>query len=439
MLLNHHSERVSTAASQQRISELDLLRGFALFGIFLMNIIAMASPLEAYTNPLAFVISDLGNSENLTWLDGHTASKLLFSLTHIFVDQKMMGLFSILFGASVMLFLSSLQEKKQSSGYYFKRNGWLFLFGLLHGVFLFIGDILFIYSICAFFLFLFSSMRPLLQFALGVIIYCVPIFMQWHMQLSIAEFSIEQLQQLKELWHPSLASLQETIEFESSASYLERILTSIGWYELTEESNAIYDWYWNAIILEVFARSFGMMLIGMSFFTVGVLPNRHKRMSVAFYRKLFIIGLVIGMSFVIGGLWLKFSYQWQATFAALGGRIFNHIGTPFVSCAYLAILVLWSHEIGRPFVQKIKENLQAVGRMALTNYILQSMIGLYLFTGIGFGLYGQLNRFELLMIVIIVCLLQLWFSGYWLKRFRYGPLEWLWRCLTYTKFMKLKI
>jgi len=437
MSLNNHSEPVPTVVKQQRISDLDLLRGFALFGIFLMNIIAMACPLEAYANPFAFVISDLGNPEDLTWSDGHTLNQILFSLTHIFVDQKMMGLFSLLFGASVMLFLSSLQEKGQSSGYYFKRNGWLLLFGLLHGIFLFIGDILFIYSICAFFLFAFSGMRPALQFSLGIIIYCVPIFIQWYMQLSITEFSIEQLQQLRELWRPSIASLQETMEFEGSASYLERVLTSIGWYEVTEETNTIYDWYWNAITLEAFARAFGMMLIGMSCFNIGVLPNRHKRMTVSFYRKLFIISFVMGLSFVIGGLWLNFSYQWQATSSALGGRILNHIGTPFIVCAYLAMLVLWSNKIGHPLVQKIKENLQAVGRMTFTNYIMQSIIGLYLFTGVGFGLYGQLNRLELFMTVMIVCLLQLCFSGYWLKRFRYGPLEWLWRCLTYTQVMKL--
>ena len=433
MLMTSNTNVSKAATYQPRISELDLLRGFALCGILFLNIISMGYLIEAYSNPYAFKISDIASANNVNWFDGQSVNNFFFIFTHLFIDQKMMGLFSLLFGASSMLFLSNLKTKKQSAAYYFKRNLWLLLFGLLHGIFIFSADILFIYSLCGLGLFFFSKMRPSFQFVAGLSIYSIPIYHQFNLQTLVNNFSIEQTQELIELWEPSLETIQASIEFERTANYLERIFTPFLW----DGYNDTFSLYANALMLEGFARSFGLMLIGMSFITLGILPNHGKCQPITFYKKVFVFCFLIGFTTICLGLWLNFSYNWQANYSAFGGRLLNHIGSPFLSFAYLALIMVWSNKKSTfPLLEKLKTGLIAVGRMALTNYIMQSIFGLILFTSIGFSLFGQLNRLELTSLVLIICLFQLYFSIFWLRYFKHGPLEWLWRSLTFTKFLE---
>ena len=123
--------------ANQRKTSIDVLRGFALLGILLMNIASFAMPDAAYFNPLAYA--------------DHWSNQLIYGLTHVFADQKFMALFSLLFGASVILMASKLEARGQNP---FKihliRNAWLLVFGLVHGIFIWIGDILFVYALLAF-------------------------------------------------------------------------------------------------------------------------------------------------------------------------------------------------------------------------------------------------------------------------------------------------
>ena len=437
MFSDYQQNIVSKHHSKQRIVELDLLRGFALFGIFLMNIVSMAHPVEAYSNPMVLLMSGLTHSESVSSLNNGILNHIVFSLNHVFVNQKMMSLFSLLFGASTFLLLSALKEQEKSSTYYFKRNGLLVLFGLLHSIFIFFGDILFIYGLCAFVLYWFSALRPKWQFILGLVIYCLPIMQQGLMQLSINNFSINLLQHLNDVWQPSAEMVKEIVEYRQSLGYWEWVLTTIEWHVFSYDYGQIYNWYWDAVTVEAFLRSFGMMLVGMSFCAWGVLPNRDKKKSTLFYLKMLIAGFIVGLTLTLIGLWLNYHHAWEASYSAVGGRLLSLIATPFLACAYLALLILWSRKVHVNWVERLKQKLQAVGRMALTNYIMQSTVGLFLFTGVGFGLYGQLNRLELVAVVFALCLFQLWFSNLWLQRYRYGPLEWLWRSLTYGKLMQL--
>ena len=315
MPLNIHSERPETTNQRQRINELDLVRGFALCGIFFINIIAMGYLLEAYLNPYAFTVSDVAPQSETTWLDGKALNNFFFIFTHVFIDQKMMGLFALLFGASAMLFLSNLKVKNLSTFCYFKHNLWLLLFGLLHATFLYSGDILFIYSLCALFLFPFSKLRPSLQVIIGLVIYCLPIYLQFKLQISINDSSAEQTQELTELWKPSLNSIKESIEFQRNSSYIEWIFPPHLWDEYSD----VYSMYSNSLMIEAFARSFGLMLIGMAFITLGVLPNHTKHKPVTFYRKLFAFGLIIGLTAIILGLWLNYYHEWDARYSVIGG------------------------------------------------------------------------------------------------------------------------
>lgn len=455
-----------TASSTRipRIVELDLLRGVAVLGIFLMNIIGLGYPPEAYYNPLVFILSDY-KLNTAIWLDGAFANTLVFSILNVLVDQKMMALFSLLFGASTMLFLANLRRTQRSVKYYFIRNAWLLVLGLLHGVLLYLGDVLFIYACCAFVLFFFAGLRAQWQALIGVLLYCIPIVQQWLMQTTVINFSAEQLTQLSEIWHPSQDVVQDYIQFAVNTPYWQWV--SENWASYASPAKGVYDWYWNAIMVEVFARSLGMMLLGMALFNSGLLssqtgsnqagPNQTKPAQAkpsamtGLYRQILWLSLLIALPLLLWGLWQNFTHNWQADYSAVGGRVLNHIGTPFLTLAYVAGVLLWSrqltasmsvHNMSLPLTLKLtvqtslQQSLQAVGRMALSNYIMQSLIGVLLFNGLGW--FAQLNRVDLLLLAAVVFAGQLWFSRFWLQHFRYGPLEWLWRCLTYWQWVSNK-
>ncbi len=422
-----------------RISEIDLLRGFALLGIFLMNIVAMAYPFEAYFNPNVFEVKTWYLPEDHKLSVGLTLNEVLFSVSHVLVDQKMMGLFSLLFGVSTMLLLNNLREKQKGLKFYFIRNIWLIVLGLLHGILLFIGDILLIYGLCAIVLVLFARLSAGWKFWLGVSIYCIPIVMQVLMQLSLKDFSAEQLLMLDEVWNSRPEWIIDDIQFFRTASYQD-----IVWFNLQadsiDEANAILEWYWISIYIEGFSRSFGLMLIGMASYRWGVMSGfcrtKFAANADAIYSKMVAIGFGLGLLIACLGLTLNFYHAWSSLYSAIGGRVLNHVATPLMVCGYVALLMKASRHEWFKF-SIMGQGLQAVGRMALSNYIMQSLIGLLVFTGVGFGLYAQLNRLELLGVVLLVWGFQLCVSSLWLSRFRYGPLEWLWRCLTYMKWVKI--
>ena len=440
---------IEPTLNNHRISELDLMRGCALLGILLMNIIAMAYPLESYSNPNVFYLwvqsIESGTAQSESFLDGAIVNKLLFSLMHIFIDQKMMGLFSLLFGASTLLILSKLKESQRGRQFYFFRNAWLVVFGLVHSIFIFVGDVLLVYGVCAFFLFFFANLTPKKQLSLGIVVYCIPIMMQCLMQLSVFNFSADELLELREIWQPNIDIIQYDIDFILNANYGEYVWNNIGFYETSTELGSIHDWYWNAIFIEAFARAFGMMLIGMAFYQWGVLScfrqydKEQRKKYLSIYPILLKYGFFFGFVITLTGLSVNYFSNWDASFSAVGGRVLNHIATPFMVSAYVALIIGWSQmSLKSNLMLSLTNKLQSVGRMAFTNYIMHSVIGFFLFTGVGLGLYAKLNRVELFVVVIIIWLLQLIISEWWLKHYRYGPLEWLWRSLTYLTYFSMK-
>lgn len=153
---------------KQRIVAIDILRGFALLGILLMNMSSYAMPGMAYFNPTVYGGDELWN-------------RLIFSLNPIFADQKMMALFSMLFGASVLLVTNNMEKKGESSlWFYYSRNAWLLVFGLIHSILFWEGDVLVIYALCSFILYWLRRMLPKCQLGLGLFIFFIPsLFHVW--------------------------------------------------------------------------------------------------------------------------------------------------------------------------------------------------------------------------------------------------------------------
>jgi len=401
----------------ERVVSLDVLRGFALLGILLMNVVSFAYPNAAYLNPNAYDVTLLNN--------------VIFSVNYVFFDQKMMGLFSMLFGASIMLFVKVLAAKGRSTfGIYYSRTFWLFFLGLVHGIFIWEGDILIIYAVCGVFLYCCRHWHAMIQFSLGILLFLTPILFQYYAQSIISVLSPSDLLDLAELWQPPLNAVSAEIQLHQS-SYLEQLKVVWSEEEPVNESAGVelfYAWFF----IDVFARAAGMMLIGMALYSWGVLTNDRTRL---FYKRLLIIGFSIGVALASWGLWQNAQHDWHYSYSVMGGRIWNNLATGFTVAGYIGFIMLC---VSSSKLLGLTARLQAVGRMALTNYIMHSLLGLFIFSGAGFGFFSYFNRLELLGFVIAVWVMQLFISPWWLRYFRYGPLEWCWRSLTYFKLQPLK-
>ena len=179
-------------------------------------------------------------------------------------------------------------------------------------------------------------------------------------------------------------------------------------------------------------RAGGLMLIGMALFKWGVLTaQRSKR----FYLTLMGVGFGLGLPVVSYGVVRNFAAQWTFEFSMFFGWQFNYWGSLFVALGYIGTVMLICKSIR---LEKFTRPFAAVGRMALTNYLVQTLICTTIFYGHGLGLFGQVERREQILIVIGVWMFQLFVSSTWLRFFRFGPAEWLWRSLTYLKFQPMR-
>jgi uncharacterized protein len=174
-------------------------------------------------------------------------------------------------------------------------------------------------------------------------------------------------------------------------------------------------------------RAGGLMLIGMALFKLGVFSAARSK---PFYLSLISIGAVAGLPLVLYGVQTNFAHGWSVYFSFFAGTQFNYWGSIPVSLGYVGMIMLLC-KAGRP--KWLLDRLAAVGRMAFSLYILQTVVCTTIFFGHGLGLYGRVERVGQIAIVAAVTLSQLWLAPLWLSRYRYGPLEWIWRTLTYMR------
>jgi uncharacterized protein len=175
------------------------------------------------------------------------------------------------------------------------------------------------------------------------------------------------------------------------------------------------------------------MLIGMALYRWGILSAKR---SMKFYTTMVVVGLLVGLPLIGVGVWQKSINGWDPVGHLFFDGNWNIVGALFVACAWIGLVMLVCKNQWFPFARKA---LAAVGRMALTNYIGQSLICTYLFYGHGLGWFGQVGRVQLLGIVAAIWIFQIIFSLVWLRFFRFGPLEWVWRSATYMKLQPLLV
>jgi uncharacterized protein len=396
---------VAPVKSGDRILSLDVLRGFALLGILAVNAAYFAAPWQTGFSPL---VAPLTVDDQTMWS---------WFVMHVFFEFKCITLFSMLFGASI--YMVGGERSDRSRGAVLRRRlMWLALFGLIHGLLIWYGDILFHYALCGFIVLLMRSWKPVTLFIVGGILYVFAFGLQTFSGPLLALVPPEQLEEI-------LAPIEAT--FAVPAAEFERMQAAFqgGVISSIQENVSIWMTAFPQS-LALIPRTIGVMLIGMALFKIGFLGGRA---SAWVYALMLLIGAVslalIGYQALIN--WnLRFE-----TVHMLGAGLAANVGLSiFVSIGYASLLIL----LVKAGAKLLTAPLAAVGQMAFTNYIAQSLIMTTIFYGgRGFGLWGEVDRVTLWAIVLGVWAAQLIWSPIWLSRFSMGPLEWVWRRLSYGK------
>ncbi|MDG2111621.1 MAG: DUF418 domain-containing protein [Actinomycetota bacterium] len=369
---------VTPVGSSERITSLDAVRGVAALGILVMNAVSFGLVDAAYYN------LDAGGSDSaLDWVIGF--------MGEILVDQKMMAVFSLLFGIGVVVFAERATAKARMAG---RLSMWRFLFlaliGILHTL-LWEGDILFVYAICAPVVLLLRNRRPRTLAVAGAVL--------------------------------ALLSAAAAVVFQAG---LDPAGADLGdrWFGGGDDAS---DELFALLLIDGFGRALGLMLIGVALYRWGIPQGRH---DAAFYHRVVAWGFGIGLPLAGLGVVVHQLDDWSGD-TALTGDIPNTIATIPMALGYVALIVLWNQQ-----GSQIALRLRDVGRMALTNYLTQSLLGVLILT----NYLGDvdLSRTAVAGFILAVCALQLWWSPLWLRHFRFGPVEWAWRCATYRSWQPLR-
>jgi len=407
--MNASTESVHGA---ERHELFDVLRGVAMLGIFAVNLWSFAMPTATYLNPTAY--GSLQGLDGLAWL-----------LVHVFFDSKFITLFSLLFGAGLVVMTARADAASRSPwARHLRRTGILLLAGLAHAYLLWWGDILYTYAICGLLVFMIRRWGPIKLFIIGVIVFCItPLlylvtYAGWASQLqgdALAEQLVE--------WSPPPEVLAEEIA-SLQGSWTEQMEVRVPQAAMMQTFVLLFIFIW---------RVGGTMLMGMALYQWGILSGQA---SIPTYRRLVLICLPIGLILVAAGVWQNVAHDfWWAESMFLYSQ-FNYFGSLIMALGYIGVIGLVVKSGGWA---ALRDRLAAVGRMALTCYLGQTLIATTLFFGHGFGLFGDVSRVGQLGIFLVVSALQLALAPLWLKHYRQGPLEWLLRGAVYGKFAPLRL
>jgi len=404
-------EQSAPVSAKERIVSLDVLRGVAVLGILLMNIVAFSMVTAAYDLPTVY--NDMAGADWWTWLT-----------LHYLADTKFMSIFSILFGAGVCIFMERAEAKAHASwGLQMSRMAWLLLFGLIHAYGFWYGDILVTYAFCGVAIALVRKWNPAILFWLGMVLMSViPVgfflLMHWTVQFWPEEEMLK-MQQSDLLTSPDMQA--EIAAY--TGSWFDQLGHRIPMVFIMQLLVLPFFLFWHAA---------GLMLVGMAAYKWDILSAAK---SVRFYTLLTIISACIGFPIIAIGVWYKEQHGWDPILARFVDSNWNLVGGVFIAFAWIGIVMLICKT---GILQALQRVLAAVGRMALTNYLMQTVICTSLFYGHGLGWFNTFERVELLIVVFSVWVFQMMFSVLWLKKFRFGPFEWLWRSLTYFKIQPMK-
>jgi uncharacterized protein len=403
-------KEIQPISTSERIDVIDVLRGLAVCGILIGNMqwftgYGMMPPAVAQQAPFIDHVTHF--------------------LVHFFIEGKFYSIFSFLFGFGFALQIARAEERGDTEAKVFKRRLlWLLVIGAIHAIFLWPGDILSVYAVIGFLLILFrkKSDRSLLKWTAAlmlvpivtyVIIYIL--FVAFVPASALSGFESTQA----DMWNGAVRTAGQ-------GSYLQVLREFNPPYLLGR---------WAGLIVQMrLPKILAMFLLGLYVYRRGYFQNLqdHK----AFIRKVLVYGLALGIAgHSVFAAFSSSEADLPPTLSGLVGVISYSFGVPALALGYIALVVtLWQSSA----LQRILAMLAPVGRMALTNYLLQTVTCLAIFYGYGFGWFGRVGATSATVIALTIFAIQIFLSSIWLKYFDYGPMEWIWRQLTYRRRLPLR-
>lgn len=404
--------QITPVSVRERIEILDVLRGLAVCGILIGNM--------QWFSGYGMMPASLAAQTPLT-------DRVTHFLVHFFIEGKFYSIFSFLFGFGFALQMSRAEQRGDTKAALFKRRlFWLLVIGLLHAYLLWAGDILSIYALMGFLLILFRRKTDgaLLKWALVLLIIPILTYILLYV-LFVAFVSPDTLAKLgaaqAEMWNNSVRNVPQS-------GYLQ----IIGGYNL----NYVLGRYASLVLEMRLPKVLAMFLLGLYAYRRGFFENLSAHRP--FIRRVLVYGLVLGLVGNIAFSWLAGGAEaaLPPSPAGIVGVIAYAFGVPALAFCYIAsIATLWQKDVWR----RVLALLAPVGRMALTNYLMQTVICVLIFYGYGFGQFGKMGATTVTLIALAIFLFQIMTSALWLKYFNYGPLEWIWRQLTYRQRLNLRL
>ena len=417
-------ERIGPVSPSERIPVIDILHGFALFGILLVNI-----GVGVFSYPF-------GMRQQL--FTG-TADRAAFALIEFFAEGKFYTLFSFLFGLGFAIQMSRAEAHGRGLVPLYRRRLFvLLLIGLVHASFVWRGDILRDYALLGFVLLLFRACSPKNLLRLAVFSLLIPMtYFSIRVGLREARQPQTPTTQAVAAQPPQAAGqvsarAQETLRIYSQGTYQEMVTRRTR--DFVEDFSSLdYYFTWTMPI-------FPMFLLGLYAGRRRIFEDLSTHLP--FIRKVFWWGLVLGLAgnflwfFVVRPLIPGNPTIGRTTFTGILGSVSWRVGQPALCFFYASAIILL---VQRAAWKARLTPLAAVGRMALTNYLLQSVICTTIFYSYGLGLYGKAGPAICAVFAVLIFTLQIPLSQWWLRHFQFGPAEWLWRSLTYARLQPMRI
>jgi uncharacterized protein len=403
----------------RRIITLDIIRGIAVMGIFSVNITAFAMIEGAYFNPAAY--------------GGHDGTNLALWIANlILIDGKMRALFSMLFGASMLLVIQRAEANCESgANVHFARMAVLFAIGMIHYHLIWWGDILHMYAAvgCIAFLFRKASVKKLIWWAVAFLAFDLLLFgsfliqiLQWDQAAhapGAGRKAIEEWNDFAGMIYPTASQIAKDLALHRG-----------GWLGIAHYWVVEKPFSWVQGLLIFTPETLGLMLLGMAGYKSGFLTGEWDN---ARYKQVAIIWLTLG---ALASIVLAYADIDSRFYAPLvfGGFILGLAPfRPLMAGGYAALIILLSRRLGW-----LSQRIAATGRCAFTNYLGTSLIATFVFYGWGLGYYGYVERWHAWLLVPTVWAIMLLWSKPWLDRFHYGPLEWVWRTLARGRLQPMR-
>ncbi len=399
-----------------RITAIDGVRGFAVLGILLLNIVAFAMPSYAYVDPTVY-----GGSTGANWW--------AWALAFILADGKMRGLFTMLFGASTLLIADrSLRSGGSPARIHYARMATLFAIGMVHAYLIWPGDILVLYALCGALVFVARDWPLPRMLAIATLLIAAPLVTG-----IVDHAAAEHFRALALSPRASPAILAEWAHYQAEMDSLRATVPAElaafrgDWQQVTAMRATLAWQAQRQIFPDLAAETTGLMLLGMALFRSGFFTGDWPA---RWTRAVLLIGYGLCLpAYVALALWISAS-NFDPIVLMLAEPLHLVLLRPAMALAHAILIMALITRIPTAW---LPIRLTAAGRMAFTNYLATSIICTLLFYGYGLGWFGYLQRWQLYPVVAAIWALMLLWSKPWLDRFAAGPLEWAWRSLTFGK------